>query len=109
MGPFIDEAHPLIQKGQVSETVDKLFEIHIASNIIEFLKDCPFTQIVLVPHIREMIHPWLIYPQPPLDRDLLFKLGKQKEILEVTIIFIGRELFVYQILVFLLSMKSQSL
>lgn len=72
MGPFIDEAHPSIQNGSVEipngpPTMENLFKHHISSRL-RMLTDI---QIILVPHIRDVVSSHAVWPQEALSRQFL--------------------------------------
>lgn len=70
MGPFLDESHPGILKGTVSitsgpPTMESLFKQEISSRLRTLN---PETQIILIPHIRDICSPHAVWPQDPLPR-----------------------------------------
>src|SRR5579859_1602195 len=72
MGPFLDEAHPCIQSGTFPitagpPTMESLFKQEISSR----LRTITDTQIILIPHIRDVISPHAIWPQEALSRHAL--------------------------------------
>jgi len=70
MGPFIDEAHPSIQNGTVSippngpPTMETLFKHEISSR----LRQISDTQIILVPHVRDITSSHAVWPQEAFSR-----------------------------------------
>lgn len=72
MGPFLDEAHPSIQNGSAQipsgpPTVESLFKYQISSR----LRSITDTQIILVPHVRDIISTHAVWPQEAFSRILL--------------------------------------
>jgi DNA polymerase alpha subunit B len=70
MGPFIDETHPNVQNGTVQipgnfpPTVESLFKYYISSR----LKEITHTQIILVPHVRDIVSSHAVWPQEAFSR-----------------------------------------
>ncbi|KAJ1954753.1 DNA-directed DNA polymerase alpha subunit pol12 [Linderina pennispora] len=76
LGPFVSEAHPLIKGGMADMLPEQIF----ASQIVPLLKTLrdglPVeTAVFLAPSPDEMCHPFASYPQPPLNRDMMARLG----------------------------------
>jgi DNA polymerase alpha subunit B len=72
MGPFLDEAHPNIANGTVNvlngpPTMETLFKQEISSR----LRSINDTQIILVPHVRDVISSHAIWPQEAFSRNHL--------------------------------------
>ena len=72
MGPFLDEAHPNIQNGSLQipngpPTMESLFKHQISSSLRSILD----TQIILVPHIRDVVSSHAVWPQEAFSRQLL--------------------------------------
>ena|SRR5947207_10374228 len=72
MGPFLDEAHPTIQNGSANipngpPTMESLFKYQISSR----LRAITDTQIILIPHIRDIISSHAVWPQEAFSRALL--------------------------------------
>jgi len=70
MGPFLDEAHPTIQKGTATihsgpPTMESLFKQEISARLRTL---SPETQIILIPHTRDIVSPHGVWPQDPLPR-----------------------------------------
>ena len=71
MGPFLDESHPSIQKGTIPiaqglpPTIESLFKQEISSRLRTLN---PETQIILIPHVRDICSPHAVWPQDPLPR-----------------------------------------
>ncbi|KAJ1941429.1 DNA-directed DNA polymerase alpha subunit pol12 [Linderina macrospora] len=76
LGPFVSETHPLIKEGMVDMMPEQIFAAHIVP-LLKTLRDgVPAeTAVFLVPSPDEMCHPFASYPQPPLNRDLMARLG----------------------------------
>lgn len=70
MGPFVDCRHELIQKGNLPDTYETIFQnqIDALANALQKAR----TQVVLVPSNQDVHHDY-VYPTPP------FKLGKKYE------------------------------
>jgi len=70
MGPFLDDAHPTIQSGTfqlpagVPPTMESLFKEQISSR----LRTLTETQIILIPHVRDIISPHAVWPQEAFSR-----------------------------------------
>ncbi|CAG8579660.1 16824_t:CDS:10 [Dentiscutata erythropus] len=75
MGPFVDEDHPMIQTGEVSNTPGELFRKFITLPLAAFIKSTPKTKIIMIPSTKDICHEYLSFPQPPLD-----KAGLPKEV-----------------------------
>jgi DNA polymerase alpha subunit B len=73
MGPFLDEVHPAIQSGVlqlppgVPPTLESLFKQQISSR----LRTLTETQIILIPHVRDIISAHAVWPQESFSRALL--------------------------------------
>ena len=72
MGPFLDEAHPDIQSGNFDipnapPTLESLFKQQISSRL-RMITD---TQIIIIPHIRDVISSHAVWPQEAFSRVLL--------------------------------------
>lgn len=70
MGPFVDSRHELIQKGNLPDTYDTIFQnqIDALANALQKTR----TQVVLVPSNQDVHHDH-VFPTPP------FRLGKKYE------------------------------
>jgi hypothetical protein len=69
MGPFLDEAHPAIQNGTVPipngpPTMESLFKQEISAR----LRGITDTQIILIPHVRDIISQHAVWPQEAFSR-----------------------------------------
>ncbi|XP_064480152.1 DNA polymerase alpha subunit B-like [Ornithodoros turicata] len=69
-GPFIDSRHELIQKGNLPESYDTIFQkqVQTLASILENTK----TKIVLIPSQRDVHHD-CVYPTPPFRLDRTYK------------------------------------
>lgn len=72
MGPFLDETHPIIRNGNIQIpngplTMESLFKHRISS----LLRTITETQIILIPHIRDVVSPHAVWPQEAFSRSLL--------------------------------------
>ena len=73
MGPFLDEAHPAIQSGAIQiplgvpPTMESLFKQNISSR----LRTLTEIQIILIPHVRDIVSPHAIWPQEAFSRQAL--------------------------------------
>jgi len=73
MGPFIDEAHPNIQNGTINlpdnvpPTMESLFKQEISCR----LRQITDTQVILIPHVRDIISSHAVWPQEAFSRQLL--------------------------------------
>ncbi|RKP39259.1 DNA polymerase alpha/epsilon subunit B-domain-containing protein [Dimargaris cristalligena] len=79
-GPFIDHNHPLVVDGDLDDTPAGLFQSHILPNFLRGRATeggggllgssqgaYPPPRIVLVPSPRDLLHPYLTFPQPAFD------------------------------------------
>ena len=69
-GPFVDEQHPLVEK-YGNDTFDELFTDRISSELRAVLRKHPALRVVLVPSLQDVFHYHHVFPQPPLERDML--------------------------------------
>src|SRR5947207_6372242 len=73
MGPFIDELHPTVRNGtaelpsHLPPTVESLFKHYISSR----LRTITQTEIILVPHVRDIVSSHAVWPQEPFSRSNL--------------------------------------
>jgi len=73
MGPFLDDAHPRIQEGSAQipsghpPTMESLFKLQISTR----LRDISDTQILLIPHVRDIVSPHAVWPQEAFTRQQL--------------------------------------
>jgi DNA polymerase alpha subunit B len=72
MGPFLDEAHPTIQNGSITipngpPTMESLFKHQISSR----LRSITDTQIILIPHVRDIVSSHAVWPQEGFSRAVL--------------------------------------
>ncbi|KAJ1503744.1 DNA-directed DNA polymerase alpha subunit pol12 [Coelomomyces lativittatus] len=65
-GPFIDDRHPLIQRGQLDSSFDELFRTYFLNPLLSFS-----FPIILVPHLHDAFHEYLTFPQPPFEFNTL--------------------------------------
>ncbi|KAL7748770.1 DNA-directed DNA polymerase alpha subunit pol12 [Sorochytrium milnesiophthora] len=66
-GPFVDDRHPLIQRGEVEYTPDELFRMCIMDPLLELVGNrAPHMQCILIPSLHDLSCPYLTFPQPPL-------------------------------------------
>ncbi|CAI2170340.1 20171_t:CDS:10 [Funneliformis geosporum] len=68
LGPFVSEDHPLLYAGNTSKTPGEIFK----KSIIDELCKVPNVSIVLVPSIKDLIHPF-VFPQSPFPKHVLSK------------------------------------
>ncbi|KAJ1919106.1 DNA-directed DNA polymerase alpha subunit pol12 [Tieghemiomyces parasiticus] len=64
-GPFIDHHHPLVLDGDVDLTLEELFQMYVANHFRRLHRASPRTRILLVPSPRDLLHPFVTFPQPP--------------------------------------------
>ncbi|GAA5833404.1 hypothetical protein JCM5353_008438 [Sporobolomyces roseus] len=69
LGPFIDAAHPLIAAGDVDEFPTELFRSRISTKLVSVYSASPRTQILLIPHGRDLTNAHAAYPQAPFRKD----------------------------------------
>ncbi|KAJ2780778.1 DNA-directed DNA polymerase alpha subunit pol12 [Coemansia javaensis] len=76
LGPFVSEAHPLIRDGQVDLLPEEIFAAKVSPQLARLRAGVPPTAaVLLVPSPDDLCHPYPSFPQPPLGRDLLSRLG----------------------------------
>ncbi|KAJ2764245.1 DNA-directed DNA polymerase alpha subunit pol12, partial [Coemansia nantahalensis] len=76
LGPFVSEAHPLIRDGQSDLLPEEIFSTKISPQLARLREGLPKSAAVyLVPSPDELCHPYASFPQPPLTRDQLVRLG----------------------------------
>ncbi|GAA5962523.1 hypothetical protein JCM3765_003717 [Sporobolomyces pararoseus] len=71
LGPFIDANHPLIAAGDVDEFPTELFRSRITTRLVSVLQASPKTQIILIPHGRDLTNTHVAYPQAPFKKEEL--------------------------------------
>ncbi|KAI8982344.1 DNA polymerase alpha/epsilon subunit B-domain-containing protein [Mycotypha africana] len=64
MGPFLSVQHGKLATGQVESPLIQLFQEQVVERLYKLLKECPRTQVFIVPHAYDMIQPYPIFPQP---------------------------------------------
>ncbi|GAA5880712.1 hypothetical protein JCM16303_004322 [Sporobolomyces ruberrimus] len=69
LGPFIDASHPLIVAGDVEEFPVELFRSRISSKLVSLLGVSPRTQVLLIPHGRDLTNVHVAYPQAPFKKE----------------------------------------
>jgi len=79
-GPFIDSAHPLIQRGDVDELPAQLFRTRISTRLAHLLANSPRTSVLLVPHGRDLTSTHVAFPQAPLAREAELALPKVRQL-----------------------------
>jgi DNA polymerase alpha subunit B len=67
MGPFVSRRHPRIISGKVESLPEQIFADQVVKRVTGFLEHCKETQVLLVPHMDDMIVYWSLFPQPPLN------------------------------------------
>jgi DNA polymerase alpha subunit B len=67
MGPFISCRHPRVTSGKMESFPDEIFAEQVVKRLTEFLEHCKKTQVLLMPHMDDMITVYPLFPQPPLD------------------------------------------
>lgn len=76
MGPFIDSNHAMIKAGEVDMTPNELFCDKISRRLVKLIKASPSTNVILIPHARDLTSVHMSYPQSPLNRDADLRLPK---------------------------------
>ncbi len=66
MGPFVDEAHPLLASGQVPVLPLQLFQQQVCPRLERMCSAKPGIRVILIPSTRDLISEWCAFPQPPL-------------------------------------------
>lgn len=64
IGPFISEKHSKLL-GNLDPA--DIFFREIISPIAEKLNLLPYLQVILVPSTMDLLHPYCVFPQPPMD------------------------------------------
>ncbi|TIC73697.1 2-oxoglutarate dehydrogenase, E1 component [Wallemia mellicola] len=66
LGPFVDANHPMIKKGEVDLLTEDLFKMRIGSRLTRALENAKGCTAVLIPSVRDLITPYVVYPQNAL-------------------------------------------
>ncbi|GAA5936090.1 hypothetical protein JCM3775_003577 [Rhodotorula graminis] len=107
-GPFIDSAHPLIQRGDVDELPGQLFRTRISTRLSHLIANSPRTSVLLVPHGRDLTSTHVAFPQAPLAREAELALPKGVRLLPNPAMFsINEVVFGITSVDTLWSLKSQ--
>jgi DNA polymerase alpha subunit B len=53
-------------------TPDEIFSQQFVPKLLNMLKSVPSMNVVMIPSLRDVIHPYFVYPQPPLEKARLF-------------------------------------
>lgn len=69
LGPFVDSAHPHIQRGQISVSPSELFREQVAARLARLHDASSATIVVLIPSVRDLISAHAAYPQAMLDKE----------------------------------------
>ncbi|ODV88409.1 hypothetical protein CANCADRAFT_12693, partial [Tortispora caseinolytica NRRL Y-17796] len=81
-GPFIDDSHPLVKRGEfpyLADNTNPPLESLFIDKISPILNDLPkHTPVFLVPHARDAVNVHISYPQDRFDRKLLQLKGSVK-------------------------------
>ncbi|CAK4705161.1 unnamed protein product [Aphanomyces euteiches] len=75
VGPFIDANHVkdgVVSYDDVMVSFDDLFLFKIVAKFNTLLSELPNCQLVLIPSVRDVQHPY-VFPQPPFDRKKTFE------------------------------------
>ncbi|CAK4494498.1 unnamed protein product [Aphanomyces euteiches] len=75
VGPFIDANHVkdgVVSYDDVMISFDDLFLFKIVAKFNTLLSELPNCQLVLIPSVRDVQHPY-VFPQPPFDRKKTFE------------------------------------
>ncbi|GAA5988797.1 hypothetical protein JCM11641_004856 [Rhodosporidiobolus odoratus] len=68
-GPFVDTAHPLIQRGEIDEFPPALFRSRISSKLAALISSSPRTAVILIPNGRDLISNHSAFPQAPFVKE----------------------------------------
>ncbi|KAM0746375.1 DNA polymerase alpha, subunit B [Meredithblackwellia eburnea MCA 4105] len=69
IGPFVDADHPLIKSGDVTQTPAQIFKENFTKGLNKLVGESPRTNVMMIPHGRELVSHHVAYPQGPLSRD----------------------------------------
>ncbi|CEP18634.1 hypothetical protein [Parasitella parasitica] len=67
MGPFVSAKHPKIISGKIESLPDEIFRKRIGRKLEQFLEKSPHSHVLLLPHADDMMQPFPLYPQPPME------------------------------------------
>ncbi|KAL6302805.1 DNA polymerase alpha, subunit B [Sparassis latifolia] len=66
VGPFIDNAHPLVKSGDIDTTPAELFRQTFTATLREYLDSAPGALVLIVPSVRDIISDHAVFPQSEL-------------------------------------------
>ncbi|KAJ2788146.1 DNA-directed DNA polymerase alpha subunit pol12 [Coemansia interrupta] len=76
LGPFVAEAHPMVQEGLMDMLPEEVFAARISPLLERLCRGLPTDAAVyLVPAPDDLCCPYACYPQPAFPRDLLARLA----------------------------------
>ncbi|KAJ2159432.1 DNA-directed DNA polymerase alpha subunit pol12 [Coemansia sp. RSA 552] len=76
LGPFVSESHPMLRDGQTDLLPEELFSTKISPQLARLREELPeSSKVLLVPSPDELCQLYASFPQPPLGRDQLARLG----------------------------------
>ncbi|KAI8872399.1 DNA polymerase alpha, subunit B [Ramicandelaber brevisporus] len=67
MGPFVDSVNPLVAIGDMLCSPDDLFKDILGTCLIQLSRKYPNMGIAVIPSTRDVVHPYVCFPQPPFD------------------------------------------
>lgn len=75
----MDVQNPLFNSLTLDMTAEQVFEQQFVPKLYQMLQSVPSMSLVLIPSLRDAIHPYFVYPQPPLEKSRLFGAGGLKD------------------------------
>ncbi|KNE66273.1 hypothetical protein AMAG_10506 [Allomyces macrogynus ATCC 38327] len=64
LGPFVDDRHPLLARGDIDVFPDDLFHDRVLDPLVVAAEG--ISKLVMVPSVHDLHHEYVTFPQPPL-------------------------------------------